>query len=212
YVRTDLYLQTKEVNDAFSLTAKFVLSYGSLFGQLVLNVLTIWALRRHNTANRNVQTSANEEAKAQRERQMTVTILAATICYLSFSFPSVLNNIMTTVYKEYYGAGKYRNIHGVVNSLCCTATDEADIKVECDTFRNGHRAHCFCTLNKAVLDSSKCSMSRSVADVKILLTGKGDSRKMCAFSDYTTGELLYTNGTIATCSLSSRSGDLYTLK
>ncbi|KAK7490068.1 hypothetical protein BaRGS_00018768 [Batillaria attramentaria] len=117
FVRTDLYLQTKEVNDAFSLTAKFVLSYGSLFGQLVLNVLTIWALRRHNTANRNVQTSANEEAKAQRERQMTVTILAATICYVSFAFPSVLNNIMSTVYKEYYSAGKYRNIYLVFNSL-----------------------------------------------------------------------------------------------
>ncbi|KAK7490042.1 hypothetical protein BaRGS_00018742 [Batillaria attramentaria] len=117
FVRTDLYLQTKEVNDAFSLTAKFVLSYGSLFGQLVLNVLTIWALRRHNTANRNVQTSANEEAKEQRERQMTVTILAATICYVSFAFPSVLNNIMSTVYKEYYSGGKYRNIYGVISSF-----------------------------------------------------------------------------------------------
>nr|KAG5687250.1 hypothetical protein BaRGS_016425 [Batillaria attramentaria] len=86
-VKTDLYQRHQHVNDFFSLFAKAIFSYASLALQLVLNILTVWALRRHNMASKHVTSSANEDAKRQQERQLTVTLLGASISYLILSLP-----------------------------------------------------------------------------------------------------------------------------
>ncbi|KAK7481965.1 hypothetical protein BaRGS_00026768 [Batillaria attramentaria] len=110
FPRTDLYLKTKEVNGAIGLAAKIVLSYISLALQLLLNVLTVWALRRHNMAARHVQSSANEEAKRQQERQLTITLLGASFCFLVFSLPNVFYNVFATVIPEFSLGKKYSNL------------------------------------------------------------------------------------------------------
>ena len=73
---------------------------------MVLNVLTIVALKRHNASTHGVS-SKDEETKKQRERQLTITILSASISYVSLSFLSVLNNILSSVYVTYYAGGRY---------------------------------------------------------------------------------------------------------
>ncbi|XP_070195820.1 FMRFamide peptide receptor frpr-18-like [Littorina saxatilis] len=117
FQRTELYLKTTAVNDFFSLSAKIVLSYGALFGQMVLNLLTIWALKRHNVKSNMVKSTASDDSKKQRERQLTVTILAATISYVTLSFLSVLLSILSTVYPTFYEAGKHRNIYSILIDL-----------------------------------------------------------------------------------------------
>nr|KAG5708108.1 hypothetical protein BaRGS_002844 [Batillaria attramentaria] len=88
-LKTELYLEQKGVNDAFGLAAKIFLTFISLLLQLMLNVLTVWALRRHNMAARQVQSTNNEVAQKQQERQLTVTLLCASVTYLMLNVLTV---------------------------------------------------------------------------------------------------------------------------
>ncbi|KAK7492696.1 hypothetical protein BaRGS_00016001 [Batillaria attramentaria] len=119
-IRTDLYLRNKELNDGFSLGAKIVLSYITLAMQIVLNVLTIWALRRHSMATKHVQTSANENKQRQKERALTVTILASTICYVTLSLPYAVHYLVYSLSPEYLG--RYSNLYQVMTSLTYNLT------------------------------------------------------------------------------------------
>ncbi|KAK7481968.1 hypothetical protein BaRGS_00026771 [Batillaria attramentaria] len=114
YPKTDLYLKTKEVNDAIGLAARILLGYASLALQLLMNVLTVWALRRHNLAARHVQSSANEEAKRQQERQLTITLLGASACFLLLSLPQVFFNVFAASFPEFAPRKKYANLYSVV--------------------------------------------------------------------------------------------------
>ncbi|KAK7481966.1 hypothetical protein BaRGS_00026769 [Batillaria attramentaria] len=122
YPKTDLYLKTKEVNDAIALAARITLSYTSLALQLLLNVLTIWALRRHNVAARHVQSSANEEAKRKQERQLTITLLGASASFLLLSLPTALFNVFATSFPEFYQGRKYSNLFVVLGQVTYNLT------------------------------------------------------------------------------------------
>ncbi|KAK7505943.1 hypothetical protein BaRGS_00002665, partial [Batillaria attramentaria] len=113
FLKTELYLQQKDVNDAFGLSAKIILTYISLLLQLVLNVLTIWALQRHNMAARQVQSTTNEDAKRQQERQLTFTLLCASAAYVLLSLPAAFLNLISTTVPEFTPTGKYRNVYAV---------------------------------------------------------------------------------------------------
>ncbi|KAK7481960.1 hypothetical protein BaRGS_00026763 [Batillaria attramentaria] len=116
--RRDLYLKTKEVNDAIGLSARITLSYISLALQLLMNVLTVWALRRHNMAVRHVQSSTSEEAKRQQERQLTITLLGASACFLLLSLPHAFYNVFATSFPEFQPGKKYSNLYSVMGK--CT--------------------------------------------------------------------------------------------
>ncbi|KAK7481967.1 hypothetical protein BaRGS_00026770 [Batillaria attramentaria] len=122
FPETDLYLKTKEVNDAIGLSAKITLSYISLALQLLLNVLTVWALRRHNLAARQVQSSANEEAKRQQERQLTITLLGASVCFLMLSLPNVFLNLLAKAFPQFHPGNKYSNLFEVVEQFSYNLT------------------------------------------------------------------------------------------
>nr|KAG5687259.1 hypothetical protein BaRGS_016434 [Batillaria attramentaria] len=120
--RTDFYYSNKDVNDGFNLLAKVVLVYVALFLQIVLNVLTAWALRHHNMSTKHVQTSANNEAKRQRERQMTITILVTTVCYVILSLPNAVHSMVHAVMDEYNPFSKYHNLFFVVGTAAYNLT------------------------------------------------------------------------------------------
>ncbi|KAL8583353.1 hypothetical protein ACOMHN_035335 [Nucella lapillus] len=115
---TSLYLQHKSVNDSFSLTTKILLSYCALSLLIGLNVATVLVLKRYNMAATHVSSSAKEEQKRRQERQMTLTILVATIFYVALSLPVVVHNLIYTLIPEYYGLyGKYDNVYAVMSNV-----------------------------------------------------------------------------------------------
>ena len=115
---TSLYLKHKDVNLAFSLAAKILLYYSTLSLQMVLNVLTICCLRRHNASQKNVTSSAADDAKMRRERQMTVTILFATISYVILNLPTAVHHLVYNFIPEKYGIyGMYKNLYVVLGYL-----------------------------------------------------------------------------------------------
>lgn len=122
---TSLFLKHKAANDAFSLAAKVLLSYAALLVQIVLNVLTVCFLKRHNLAAKKTAASSSsggggvaaaaDSARAARERQMTVTILATTVSYVVLSLPWTSHNVLYTIAPEYYSSrGTYSNLYSVV--------------------------------------------------------------------------------------------------
>ncbi|KAK7505905.1 hypothetical protein BaRGS_00002627 [Batillaria attramentaria] len=114
FFKTELYLSHKDVNDAFGSAARICLTYISLLIQLMLNVLTIWALQRHNMAARQVQSTTKEDAKRQQERQLTVTLLFASVTYVVLSLPAALLQVITTTVPGVTPTGKYRNLYTVM--------------------------------------------------------------------------------------------------
>nr|KAG5708751.1 hypothetical protein BaRGS_031905 [Batillaria attramentaria] len=122
YVSTQLYLDTKQISDAVGRAATIVLTYISLSLQLVVNVLTVWALRRHNAANKHVQSSANEEAKRRQERQLTVTLLGASVSYVMLSLPAALVNLIPSVAPEVFSRAEYPNLYRVIGDFCFNLT------------------------------------------------------------------------------------------
>ncbi|KAK7507505.1 hypothetical protein BaRGS_00001440 [Batillaria attramentaria] len=120
-VKTDFYFQTKNINDGFGVSAKIVLCYVALLTQISLNVLTIWALRRHNMAAKNMQMSANEEKKRQKERALTITLLGSTICYVIFSLPFELLNLLQFVFSD-APSKFYSNLFEVMSFLTYNLT------------------------------------------------------------------------------------------
>ncbi|KAK7499083.1 hypothetical protein BaRGS_00009630 [Batillaria attramentaria] len=121
-LKTELYLEQKGVNDAFGLAAKIFLTFISLLLQLMLNVLTVWALRRHNMAARQVQSTNNEVAQKQQERQLTVTLLCASVTYVVLSLPAAFFNLMTTAFPEFAYTGKYSNLYAMMSDFVYNMT------------------------------------------------------------------------------------------
>ena len=123
-VETDLYLRHRDVNDGFSLVAKILMTYAALLLQILLNVLTVWALRRHNAASKLVHhPSVNEDEvrrRRQQERQLTVTILVTTVAYVALSLPACLNGLLNMLVPGYTrrGGGRYSNLAAVVHDAC----------------------------------------------------------------------------------------------
>nr|KAG5703445.1 hypothetical protein BaRGS_022494 [Batillaria attramentaria] len=91
------YHTSRFVIDTFETISRVLFAYLSLVLQLMLNVLTVWGLRRHNMTTKHVQSSASEEAKRQKERQLTVTLMAATITYVSLALPAAIVNVVSTL-------------------------------------------------------------------------------------------------------------------
>ena len=115
---TSLYLKTKDVNLAFSLAAKILLNYSTLCLHIVLNVLTIWCLRRHNASQKNMTSSAADDSRMRRERQMTVTILFAAISFVILNLPTAVHHLVFNFIPEKYGLyGKYENLYIVLGYL-----------------------------------------------------------------------------------------------
>ncbi|XP_070173759.1 lysophosphatidic acid receptor 5-like [Littorina saxatilis] len=123
YSTTWLYRQTAAVADGFSISAKVLFTLGSLVVRLVLSVLTIWGLRRHNlTTSRGVSSSsAEDDVKRKRERQMTVTILTASLSSVILYFPSAFHFVFGIIFPEYYShSGKYSNFYRIINMFSGT--------------------------------------------------------------------------------------------
>nr|KAG5713324.1 hypothetical protein BaRGS_007851 [Batillaria attramentaria] len=120
-VRTEFYYQHQQVNDGFGMAAKVILTYVALLLQLVLNGLTVWALRRHNNVVNSAKSlSAGEERKRMQERQLTVTLLGASVSYVILSVPSAIVNLCQTVIPEFHLFGVYANIFTVVSDIGVT--------------------------------------------------------------------------------------------
>nr|KAG5703436.1 hypothetical protein BaRGS_022485 [Batillaria attramentaria] len=119
-----VYMLTKTsvVQVVSKTAAPILMTYIGLTALITLNVLTIWALRRHNVATKDVQSSASEEAKRKRERQMTVTILAYTVIYVLLSLPYAIHNICKSLFVEYDKREKYENMYYVMRSCAFNLT------------------------------------------------------------------------------------------
>ena len=119
---TASYRANPEVSDGFGAAAPILMTYIPLLALMALNVTTVWALRRHNLNTMHVQSSANEEVRRQRERQMTMTILATTVFYLVLSLPYAFHNLIKNSVPSYGKRRKYENLYYVVRSCAFTLT------------------------------------------------------------------------------------------
>ncbi|KAL8564639.1 hypothetical protein ACOMHN_032195 [Nucella lapillus] len=111
FVYTDLYKSNPGIADGFSTASPILMTYIPLVALMMLNVLTVWALRRHNT--KLGKSSTNEEAKRQRERQMTRTILATTVIYILLSLPYAFHNLLKSIFEDFDKRQKYENLYYV---------------------------------------------------------------------------------------------------
>ncbi|PVD21331.1 hypothetical protein C0Q70_19504 [Pomacea canaliculata] len=93
YVPSSFYQNHKDLCVGLSMSAKVVQVFVALTLQIALNVLTVWALRRHNMATRDVQSTRRSEVKLRAERQMTLTILVTTICSVILTIPLTVANV-----------------------------------------------------------------------------------------------------------------------
>nr|KAG5705316.1 hypothetical protein BaRGS_010767 [Batillaria attramentaria] len=135
---TEGYLKNRALVDSVGVSTKIVMTFLPLSVQIVLNVLTITGLRRH-TAIRKSMTSAgssnlpagdaavikSREAEMKRERQMTVTILVVTICYVVLAMPIYVHSLLISLavpgYNNLFGA-KYSRLFSVVQVVSHNCT------------------------------------------------------------------------------------------
>ncbi|KAK7480496.1 hypothetical protein BaRGS_00028230 [Batillaria attramentaria] len=117
YVLTELFLKDPDLMYAFGLAARIMLSYVSLATQLVLSALTVWALRRHNMATKHVQSSASDDIKRQQERQLSVTLLGASVSFVVLSLPRVFLNVFSSAFPEFFRGKKYSNLFLVLDDF-----------------------------------------------------------------------------------------------
>ena len=115
---TDFYLKYPHAYNAMSVSAKLVLSSLAIVLQLFLNLLTVLALRRHNAAIKRVQSSSNENDRHKQEKQMTVSILAVTLCYALFALPAAVDNLVMKILELDYAKNvKYTRFMDVLLEL-----------------------------------------------------------------------------------------------
>lgn len=120
---SSLYFQNRKVFEAVGVSAEICLEYLTLAVLLILNVVTIWALRSHVTAMRGMQVSEVDEGNKRRERQLTRTILGVTIAYVILSLPIALHGLLGTVVHEYGVYRKYSNLFLVVRAIVLALTE-----------------------------------------------------------------------------------------
>ena len=119
---TDTYKANPDIADGFGAAAPVLLTYIPLLALLATNVTTVWALRRHNLKTKHVQSSADEVSRGQRERQMTLTILATTVSYLVLSLPYAFHNVFKNAGLGYGRGQKYGNLYYVLRATAFSMT------------------------------------------------------------------------------------------
>ncbi|KAK7492256.1 hypothetical protein BaRGS_00016553 [Batillaria attramentaria] len=119
---TTLYKENKELNDSFETASAVMFAYGSLVLQVILNVLTVVALRFHRLATKHVQSSASETKTRRKETQLTTTLLASTISYVALTFPAAVVTLMSRIFPEFGPRGTYLNLFLVLKRLTFTLT------------------------------------------------------------------------------------------
>ena len=119
---TDSYKANPDIADGFGAAAPVLMTYIPLLALMTMNVATVWALRRHNVKTKRVQSSADEESRGQRERQMTLTILATTVSYVVLSLPYAFHNVFKNAGLGYNKRQKYENLYLVMRSTAFTLT------------------------------------------------------------------------------------------
>ncbi|KAK7492257.1 hypothetical protein BaRGS_00016554 [Batillaria attramentaria] len=117
---TTLYKENKELNNSFETVSTVMFAYGSLVLQVILNVLTVVALRLHRLATMHVQSSTNEKERRRRENQVTTTLLASTISYVALTCPAALVNLMSNIFPEFGSRSAYSNLFLVLKKLTFT--------------------------------------------------------------------------------------------
>ncbi|XP_070193892.1 putative G-protein coupled receptor F59B2.13 [Littorina saxatilis] len=110
YQPTEFYLQHPELVDTFSIVAKIIFTYIPLVALIVLNALTLWFLRRYALVRRAMKASADDDVESKRQRQLTVTILGATFCYIILSLPLAVHTITASITSEYSRRNLQRGI------------------------------------------------------------------------------------------------------
>ena len=119
---TDSYKANPDIADAFGAAAPVLMTYIPLLALMAINVATVWALRRHNVKTKRVQSSADEESREQRERQMTLTILATTVSYVVLSLPYAFHNVFKNAGLGYNKRQKYENLFYVMRRTAFNLT------------------------------------------------------------------------------------------
>lgn len=119
---TDSYKANPDIADGFGAAAPVLMTYIPLLTLMAINVATVWALRRHNVKTKRVQSSADEESRGQRERQMTLTILATTVSYVVLSLPYAFHNVFKNAGLGYNKRQKYENLYLVMRSTAFALT------------------------------------------------------------------------------------------
>ena len=119
---TDSYEANPDIADGFGSAAPVLMTYIPLLALMAINVATVWALRRHNVKTKRVQSSADEESRGQRERQMTLTILATTVSYVVLSLPYAFHNVFKNAGLGYNKRQKYENLFYVMRRTAFNLT------------------------------------------------------------------------------------------
>ena len=119
---TDSYKANPDIADGFGAAAPVLMTYIPLLTLMAINVATVWALRRHNVKTKRVQSSADEESRGQRERQMTLTILATTVSFVVLSLPYAFHNVFKNAGLGYNKRQKYENLYFVMRRTSFTLT------------------------------------------------------------------------------------------
>ncbi|KAK7492254.1 hypothetical protein BaRGS_00016551 [Batillaria attramentaria] len=119
-LETTLYKENKELNDSFETASTVMFAYGSLVLQVILNVLTVVALRFHRLATKHVQSSANEKERRRKETQLTTTLLASTISYVALTCPAAVVTLMSRIFPEFGPRNTYSNLFLVLKMITFT--------------------------------------------------------------------------------------------
>ena len=119
---TDSYKANPDIADGFGAAAPVLMTYIPLLALMAINVATVCALRRHNVKTKRMQSSADEESRGQRERQMTLTILATTVSFVVLSLPYAFHNVFKNAGLGYNKRQKYENLYLIMRSTAFALT------------------------------------------------------------------------------------------
>nr|KAG5688769.1 hypothetical protein BaRGS_030638 [Batillaria attramentaria] len=119
---TDIYLDNREGLDNMGVWAKVLFSYTPLVILVAFNLLTLFCLRRHNARRRGMKTTSDEDAANKRERQMSVTIVTATACYVLLSLPLAIHSVLIVLAPDYNMRGRESSVYFMMEdfSYVCT--------------------------------------------------------------------------------------------
>ncbi|KAK7478197.1 hypothetical protein BaRGS_00030558 [Batillaria attramentaria] len=107
---SDFYTRNEHIFEPIDVSAKVLFSYLPLLLLTILNLATLFFLRRHNATRQKMKTSSSSDQEVKRQRQMTVTILGATIGYVVLSLPLAVHSLFDNFHPLYHYWGRERNI------------------------------------------------------------------------------------------------------
>ncbi|KAK7465029.1 hypothetical protein BaRGS_00037814 [Batillaria attramentaria] len=114
---TTFYVKNQKEMDNFAISAKVIFSYLPLLFLVILNVATVFFLRLLSSARQNLKTTMNAKEEEKRQRQMTITILGATIGYVVLSLPFALVALINNFHPVYNFQGPERNLLLVLQEI-----------------------------------------------------------------------------------------------